>query len=86
VIETSQILAKTGELAAWAGVPRETLRTERGWLFSTATKHHMLATLDRSYVQDTANRVWPIDGPLLPGSVVVGRCRLVTVPDRLRVS
>jgi hypothetical protein len=57
VIETSQILAKTGELAAWAGVPRETLRTERGWLFSTATKHHMLATLDRSYVQDTANRV-----------------------------
>jgi len=57
VIETSQILAKTGELAAWAGVPPETLRTERGWLFSTARKHHMLATLDRSYVQDTANRI-----------------------------
>jgi Sulfotransferase domain len=57
VIETSQLLAKTSELAAWAGVPPETLRTERGWLFSTPRKHHMLATLDRSYVQDTADRV-----------------------------
>jgi hypothetical protein len=62
VVETSQILAKTGELAAWAGVPPETLRTERGWIFSTPTKHHVLATLDRSYVQDTANRIC---GPLM---------------------
>jgi hypothetical protein len=56
VVETSQILAKTAELAAWAEVPPETLRTELGWLFSTPTRHHVLATLDRSYVQDTADR------------------------------
>jgi hypothetical protein len=57
VVETSQILAKTGEIAAWAGVPPETLRTERGWLFSSPRKHQMLARLDRSYVQDTADRI-----------------------------
>jgi Sulfotransferase domain len=62
VVETSQILEKTGELAAWAGVPPETLRTERGWIFSTPKKHHVLATLDRSYVHDTADRIC---GPLM---------------------
>src|SRR5206468_1710713 len=62
VIETSLILAKTNEIAAWAGVPPETLRIDRGWLFSTPRKHHVLATLDRSYVQDTANRIC---GPLM---------------------
>ena len=62
LVETSQILAKTDELAAWAGVPPETLRTERGWIFATPTKHHVLATLDRSYVQETADRIC---GPLM---------------------
>ena len=62
VVETSQILAKTGELAVWAGVPPGTLSTERGWIFSTPRKHRVLATLDRSYVQDTADRIC---GPLM---------------------
>lgn len=57
VVETNQIVAKTPEIAAWAGVPPETMRTDRGWLFATPRKHQVLATLDRSYVQDTADRL-----------------------------
>jgi Sulfotransferase domain len=57
VVETHEILAKLAEIAAWAGVPLETMRPDRGWLFSTPEKHRVLATLDRSYVQDTADRI-----------------------------
>jgi hypothetical protein len=62
VVETGEILAKVAEIAAWAGVPPETLRTDRGWLFASPEKHHVLATLDKSYVQDTADRIC---GPLM---------------------
>jgi hypothetical protein len=57
VVETHQILARLPEIAAWAGVPLETMRPDRGWLFSAPEKHRVLATLDRSYVQDTADRI-----------------------------
>jgi Sulfotransferase domain len=57
VVETGQILESVAEIAAWAGVRRETLRTDRGWLFSTPQKHQVLATLDRSYVQDSADQI-----------------------------
>ena len=56
VIETHQITPKIPEIAAWAGVPVETLRIDRQWLFSTPEKHHALATLDERYVQETADR------------------------------
>ena len=62
VIETGRILDQAPEIAAWAGVPPRTLRLDRGWLFSTPQKHGVLATLDRSYVQDTADRIC---GPLM---------------------
>ena len=62
VVETHEILARLPEIAAWAGVPLETLRPDRGWLFSTPEKHRVLSTLDRSYVHDTAVRIC---GPLM---------------------
>jgi hypothetical protein len=62
VVETHEILARLPEIAAWAGVPLETMRPDRGSLFSTPEKHRVLATLDRSYVQDTAGRIC---GPLM---------------------
>jgi hypothetical protein len=57
VVETSHILASVARIAAWAGVLPETLRTDRGWLFPTPQKHEVLATLDRSYVQDSADQI-----------------------------
>ena len=56
VVETQEITARTPEIAAWAGVPLETLRMDRNWLFATPKKHRVLATLDESYVQETADR------------------------------
>jgi hypothetical protein len=63
ILETSQIATRMPEIAAWAGVPPETLRRDRNWLFSAPKKHGVLATLDESYVQDTAERFC---GPLMP--------------------
>jgi Sulfotransferase domain len=62
IVETSQIPTRLQEIAAWAGVPLETLRSDRSWLFSAAAKHRVLATLDESYVRDTAERFC---GPLM---------------------
>ena len=57
IIETHQITARVPEIAAWAGVPVETLQLERAWLFSSPKKHHVLTTLDESYVRETADRL-----------------------------
>ena len=57
VVETDRILERIPEIAAWAGVPPETLRSDRGWLFSAPRRHQMLAKLDASYVRDTAERL-----------------------------
>ena len=56
ITETHQITVKIPEIAAWAGVPVETLRMDRGWLFPTRKKHNVLATLDESYVRETCDR------------------------------
>jgi len=57
IVETHRITEKIPEIAAWAGVPVETLRMDRKWLFATPEKHHVLATLDESYVRETADRL-----------------------------
>jgi len=62
LVETGEIAKRMPEIAAWTGVPPETLRRDRNWLFSAPTKHRVLATLDKSYVQDTAERFC---GPLM---------------------
>ena len=62
LLETGRIEERFEEIAAWAGVPAETLRRDRAWLFSAPKKHRVLETLDRSYVQDTADRLC---GPLM---------------------
>jgi hypothetical protein len=56
LVETSQIAKRMPEIAAWAGVPAETLRADRSWLFTSKAKHRILETLDASYVQETADR------------------------------
>jgi hypothetical protein len=35
---------------------RQTLRSDRAWLFASPKKHRVLATLDAAYVEDTAER------------------------------
>jgi hypothetical protein len=62
VVETGRILESVPEIAAWAGIQAGTLRTDRGWLYSTTEKHHLLSTLDPAYVRDTADRIC---GPLM---------------------
>jgi hypothetical protein len=62
LLETGQIAERMRDLADWAGVPVETLRADRNRLFVAPRKHRVLATLDRAYVQDTADRLC---GPLM---------------------
>jgi len=57
LLETGRIEERFEEIAAWAGVPAQTLRRDRSWLFAAPKKHRVLASLDPSYVQDTANRL-----------------------------
>jgi hypothetical protein len=56
LVKTGEIATKMQEIAAWAGAPLETLRTDRSWLFATVKKHRVLETLDKSYVRETADR------------------------------
>jgi sulfotransferase family protein len=62
LLETGQIAKRMRDIADWAGVPVETLRSDRNRLFTAPKKHRVLATLDRAYVQDTADRLC---GPLM---------------------
>lgn len=62
LVETGRIAERMQDLADWAGVPLETLRKDRNWLFAAPKKHRVLATLDASYVQDTGDRLC---GPLM---------------------
>jgi hypothetical protein len=54
VVRTHEILARLPEIAAFARVPADSLRAERGWEFRTKQKHQLLAALDPEYVRDTA--------------------------------
>jgi Sulfotransferase domain len=56
VVRTQEIAVRIPEMSAWVGVPPQTLRSDRAWVFATPTKHRVLATLDAAYVQDTAER------------------------------
>jgi len=60
--ETGRIEERMQDIAAFSGVPDETLRRDRSRLFVAPKKHRALATLDRSYVRDTAERLC---GPLM---------------------
>ena len=56
VLRTGEIAGRLPELAAWAGVPVETLRADRSRLFVAPKKHGMLGLLDPSYVHELAER------------------------------
>jgi len=62
LLETRRIEERMQDIAAWAGVPAEGLRRDRSRLFVAPKKHRALASLDPSYVQDTADRFC---GPLM---------------------
>lgn len=56
LVKTGEIVERIADIARFAGVPPESLRRDRGWLFAAPKKHHVLATLDRAYVRETAQR------------------------------
>ena len=56
VVKTEEICERIPDIARWVGVPPETLRADRGWLFAAPKRHRVLALLDASYVQETAER------------------------------
>jgi hypothetical protein len=56
IVETGQLGERIPEIARWVGVAPETLRADRAWLFAAPKKHGVLATLDASYVRETAQR------------------------------
>ena len=56
VLKTGEIRDRMPDIARWVGVPPETLRADRSWLFATPRKHGLLGALDASYVRETAER------------------------------
>jgi len=56
VVKTGEIGDRIPDIARWVGVPPETLRADRAWLFAAPKKHGLLAVLDRSYVREMAER------------------------------
>jgi hypothetical protein len=54
VLKTREITSRMNELACWVGVAPEMLRADRGWLAAAPKKHGVLASMDPSYVEDTA--------------------------------
>jgi sulfotransferase family protein len=62
IVKTEDIRDRIPDIARWAGVPPQTLRADRGWLFAAPKKHGVLATLDAAYVRETAQRFC---GPLM---------------------
>jgi hypothetical protein len=57
VVRTNEITERIPQIADWVGVPTDTLRSERSWLYQSRRKHHLLSRLDASYVRDTAERI-----------------------------
>jgi hypothetical protein len=71
LVRTEGLTDRLPAIAAWVGVPLETLRTDRSRLFVAPKKHGVLATLDPGYVRETAERFcgpviarYPALGPL----------------------
>ena len=56
VVRTHELVERLPDIAAWAGVPPETLQADQAWLFRTVEPHRVLATLDASYVRETADQ------------------------------
>jgi hypothetical protein len=56
IVKTEEIGDRLPDIARFAGVSATTLRPDRGWLFAAPEKHRVLATLDSSYVCETARR------------------------------
>ena len=56
VVKTGEIRDRIPDIARWVGVPPETLRADRAWLFAAPKKHGVMATLDAGYVRETAQR------------------------------
>jgi Sulfotransferase domain len=56
VVRTHELTARLPDIATWAGVPLETLRTDSAWLFRTVEPHRVLARLDAAYVRETADQ------------------------------
>jgi hypothetical protein len=57
VVRTGEILDRLPEIASFAGVPESTLRPKEGWQFASPAKHHVLSTMDASYVADLAQQM-----------------------------
>ena len=56
IVETGRLSEKMPEIAQWVGMPAETMRADRKWIFAAPRKHRVLSTLDGSYVRETADR------------------------------
>jgi hypothetical protein len=56
IVRTEELSDRLPDIAAWAGIPAQTLRMDRSRLFVAPKKHGLLATLDPSYVRETAER------------------------------
>src|SRR5207244_1489925 len=56
IVKTEELIDRIPDIAQWVGLPPQTLRMDRAWLFAAPKKHGMLAKLDACYVRETAQR------------------------------
>lgn len=56
IVKTPDISRRLPEIAAWVGVPANTLREDRAWLFAAPRKHRVLGILDAAYVEEAAEQ------------------------------
>jgi hypothetical protein len=56
IVRTDEIIDRMPAIAAWLGVPLDTLRLDRAWLAAAPRKHGVLSRLDPGYVRDVAAR------------------------------
>jgi len=54
VVKTDEIAKRIPEIAAWADIPADSLRSDRSWLFAAPQKHGVVAEVDPGYLRDTA--------------------------------
>jgi hypothetical protein len=53
IVKTDEIAKRLPEIATWAGIPADSLRSDRSWLFAAPQKHGVLADIDPGYLRDT---------------------------------
>lgn len=57
IVKTQEIIETIPKMAEWLGVPADSLKVDKAWLFAAPKKHRTLSRLDPVYVRETADAI-----------------------------